>query len=356
MKRLNSVLLSVALWCILPLSAHAQSIELMAISDFTNLNSGEVPYYLDIAGDRNALAINAADEAQRNKFARAEHEFKGAEGLYDITINALGEIDGDGTYRLLVNGVVQGVSVNTPVSDDYTVIEHTFQAIALIARDVIAVESNAVSNNTIPEGDGFAFARGRWRSVTLTPQDNSTSIADHSVDLGLTLSTVESLAQDGGQAPFIVSVINHSPTNTSTTPIATFVLPDEIAFSTSDGCISTQSGVSCVLSNLAPGEIANASFTGDINGQGWMSLSASISSDQADNNRSNNTASLSFESGPAAIVVTDSTTSETNEPVTPPTNSAEPMSNAASKSGSTGMLGLMTLLLFGLYRSTSRRR
>lgn len=300
MNQSRSYLFSAVLFCATPFYAYAQAIDLQAISDFTNLNSGEVPYYLDIAGDRNALAINAADPSHRNKFARAEHEYIGADGLYDITINALGEIDGDGTYRLLINGVVQGVSVNAPVNVDYTVIKHRFQGIALIARDIIAVESNAVSNDTIPEGDGFAFARGRWRSVTIDEHDSDamTGEADTTIDLGVSLSTVESLTKEGDQAPFIISVFNHSQLNTATAPVVEIHLPDEITFSHSDGCTQTQSGLSCVLPNIAPSNSAMVSFTGNIEAQGWLSLSASISADQIDSDRINNTDTLSFQSQP----------------------------------------------------------
>lgn len=312
MKRWRSILLSTTLIFSLPLGAYAQSIELQAISDFTNLDSGEVPYYLDIAGGRNVLAINAADPAYREKFARAEHEYTGSDGIFDITINALGEIDGDGTYRLIVNGVIQGESVNDPVSHDYVVIEHTFQGIALTTLDTIAVESNAVSNDTIPEGDGFAFARGRWRSVSLDVHDPSEVVVDTSADLGLSLSTIDSIAQPGGQAPFIVSVINNSEVTTATGPVVEFSLPDEITFYNSEDCAATQTGVRCLLPNLAPAEIASVSFIADINASGWLSLSASVSADQPDNERTNNAANLSFESGAVASPVdTTETVTET---------------------------------------------
>lgn len=379
MKRLQSILLQTALLCGLPLSINAQSIELQAISDFTNLDSGEVPYYLDIAGGRNVLAINAADPAHRNKFARAEHEFTGSDGIYDITINALGEIDGDGTYRLVINGVIQGVSVNDPVSSDYVVIEHRFQGIALTTLDTIAVESNAVSNDTIPEGDGFAFARGRWKSVSLDVFDAGEVVVDASVELGLSLSTIDSHAQHGGQAPFIVSVINNSPSNTATAPVVDFSLPEEITFNYSDTCTRSQSTVRCLLPNLAPFEVSSVSFIGDIHASGWLGLSASVSADQPDNDRANNTANLSFESQTASPVVMTQPEPEAAEPSdtnsggdnsvmeasteTSTEASSETGENAAtsatnntagamgnSKSGVTGITALMILILFFVFR------
>jgi len=387
MNRLWSGLLLAVYCCVAPQGVLAQSanIELQAITDFTNFDSGEVPYYLDIAGDRNVLAINAADPNYRNKFARAEHEFTGADGIYDITINALGEVDGDGTYRLLINGVVQGVSVNMPVTTDYTIIEHTFQGIALTAPDVIGVESNAVSNDKIPEGDGFAFARGRWRSVTLSEHDAGTANADMSADLGMTLSTVDALTTDGGQAPFIVTVVNNSTMSTATKPVVVFVLTDEITFNSSDTCTRSTAAVTCTLPNLAPGEVYTVSFTGEIHTEGWLSISASVGADQADNDRANNTATLSFEAaaqGPVATAppaepppptvppVANSTTntqgntggtaggSDAIDSPTEPSivNSISPTTNNASAnsadgdSGATGVAGIILLLLFSVFR------
>jgi len=373
MKALKSSLLKVLLACGLSLTAHAQTIELQAITDFTNLNSGDAPYYLDIAGGRNVLAINAANPSYRDKFARAEHEFKGSDGVYDITINALGEIDGDGTYRLSVNGVIQGVSVNHPVAIDYTVIEHTFQGIALTTLDTIAVESSAVSNNTIPEGDGYAFARGRWRSVSLSTSTADQVVADTSADLGLSLSTVDSLPKQDGNAPFIMTVINNSQTNTATAPIVAMSLPDEMSFESSEACVQTQTGVRCLLPNLAPQEVASVSFVSNINTSGWISLTAAVSADQADNERANNTASLSFESRVADAVVTAPVTSVTPEPAGQPSNNGANSSspntgsneqNAGNSvsleesdngsSGATGTVGLLALLLFAAYRAERR--
>ena len=327
MTRLLSSILAGAVLLATPLSLHAQSIELQAISDFTNRESGAVPYYLDIAGQRNVLAINAANPDYRNKFARAEHEFTGPAGIYDVTINAMGEIDGDGTYRLLINGIVQGVGVNPPVSVDYTIIEHTFQSIALSPETIIAVESNAVSNDTIPEGDGYAFARGRWRSVVLSvPEGAGTVITDDAIDLALSLSTVEVLAQDGAQIPVIVSVVNQSENTTATSPVVTFDLPDGVTFANGDVCSATRTGVTCEFPEIAPGDVANTSFNVDISQAGWLSISAAISSDQADSERSNNTATLTFESDEADDTVTNN--NETN-----PATNTQAESTANSETG-----------------------
>ncbi len=354
MKRWLLNLLTSAILFSAPLAAHAQTIELQAISDFSNRESGAVPYYLDIAGNRNSLAINAADPNYRNKFARAEHEFIGADGIYDITINALGEIDGDGTYRLLINGIVQGASVNTPVTTDYTIVKHTFKGIALTAPTIIGIESNAVSNNMIPEGDGYAFARGRWQSVTLEAIPLETN-SGASVDLALSLSTVDELVKQNATAPIVASVVNNSNTTMATAPVVSFALPDTIGFNNSESCTTYRGEVLCALAELAPGEMSNVSFEADINAVGWLSVSASVKSDQVDSDRTNNFALLSFESTEEALEPTY-TPAPTNTP-TPTTASLNPTtSNDESDSGAWGWPTSLLILLVGALRIQMRRR
>jgi len=294
MCNLRFILLT-SLCCWSTLSA-SEPLQLQAITDFKNLDSGAVPYYQDTAGARNALAINAAIESYRHVFARAEYEFNGEDGLYDITINALGEIDGDGTYRLLVDGVLQGSSVNHPVSEDYTVIPHEFESVALSSGTVIGIESNAVSNNTIPEGDGYAFARGRWRSLTIesTSNDGTTEQITPVYDLAIALSTVDSLLQTDTEIPLIATVVNHSTEVTATSPSVLFSLPEEVHFVSSEQCAPRKYGTTCMLPELAPGDIEHVRFNATIARDGWHSISASVSSDQAENDNSNNTDVLSF--------------------------------------------------------------
>ena len=65
--------------------------KLSALDDFTNINSGAVPYYKD--NNNNALAIDASKTAYRNKFAQAESTFNGESGTYSVTITTLTEED-----------------------------------------------------------------------------------------------------------------------------------------------------------------------------------------------------------------------------------------------------------------------
>ena len=155
--------------------AHAQSIILNA-TEFTEITDSPVPYYIDNAGDRNVLAIDAAVVAYRDEFARAVTTFNGPAGNYRIVLATLGEIDGEGEYRLLVNGSVEGTAVNSPVAQDWGEQLFIFRNIPLQPGYQIAVESKAVSNGLIPENDEFAYARGRWRSLQLSLEPDTLTL------------------------------------------------------------------------------------------------------------------------------------------------------------------------------------
>ena len=52
----------------------------------------------------------------------------------------------------------------------------------------IAVESLTNTNGKIPEGDGTAFARGRWTTLELSNDDAGTA-AEDTIDLSVSAST-----------------------------------------------------------------------------------------------------------------------------------------------------------------------
>lgn len=148
-----------------------------ARSDFPDISSGTVDYYRD--NGNGALAIAANIEANRGVFARAKRSFDGATGVYDVTITTMTEYDGESTYRLLVNGVQVATFQNPFVLDppdsplDLQSHTHTWTGISITNGASISVESNADSNDQVSEaGDGnppWAWARGRWSQIELTP-------------------------------------------------------------------------------------------------------------------------------------------------------------------------------------------
>lgn len=130
---------------------------------FSETESGEVPYYFHKAKD--AWAINAANEDYRGKFARASLTFTGESGTYDLTLHTLRETDGECSYRVFVGDRFIGVVINGETEVDYAPQAHVFRDVEVDAGDKISIESNAVTNGKIPEGDGTAFARGRWTAL-----------------------------------------------------------------------------------------------------------------------------------------------------------------------------------------------
>ena len=135
---------------------------LLAAEDFPILTiPGFVAPYKD--NYRKAMAIDAAQH--KNVFAASKVQLTAPKGLYNITISTLGEIDGESTYRLKVNGVEVGKLQNKETLKDYNVYAHTFNNVKLKDVNDIQVEFNSNSNGKIPEGDAFAFARGRWTQL-----------------------------------------------------------------------------------------------------------------------------------------------------------------------------------------------
>ena len=283
------------LWALQTASSFAATYNYQAVSDFPSLESGSVPYYRDTLGGLNVLAINAANEAYRDKFARAELDFSGEAGRYDVTIAALGEVDGECEYRFLINGEVQGVAVNERVSTDYGVQNHVFRDLEIPAGASLAVESKAVSNDLIPEHDAYAFARGRWRSLQLVSAGETTD----SVDLVLNVTPGEASVGLGDEVEFVYSVSNQG-TDTATSPALQIQLPQGVTYSASSDCSSQQQQVSCALTELAAGEEASVAFSAIASQSGQLSVSAAVAADQDDSQSSNNTVQTTLQ-------VTDST-------------------------------------------------
>lgn len=143
-----------------------------AVTDFADITAGEIPYYID--QQRNALAINAAKKKHRGPFARAIITFDGAPDVYDVTISTMGEEDGDCIYRFFVNDKCVGQVSNKSTEKAFEGQSHAIAlSVEIPSGATLAVESSAVSNGKIPEGDGTAWARGRWTGLTLQTAENA---------------------------------------------------------------------------------------------------------------------------------------------------------------------------------------
>ena len=150
----------------------ATDITWVGIEDFKiqKINDFVAPYK---DKGRNAIAINAG--IHKDKYAAAKKVFEEASGYYNIILTSLTEEDGESTYRIKVNGKLVGEVQNPETSADMQPYTHTLEKVPIRTGDVIQIESNTHSNGKIPEGDAFAFARGRWRSITFRAVKDSAS-------------------------------------------------------------------------------------------------------------------------------------------------------------------------------------
>ena len=124
---------------------------------------GFVPNYAD--NQRKALAINAAQYA--GKKSAAEMQYEGNPGTFDLALMTLTETDGESTYEIYVSNKLVGKFQNPIAKNDYEKVTKVFPNVPLSAGNKIRIVFDAASNKRIPEGDGFACARGRWTGIAI---------------------------------------------------------------------------------------------------------------------------------------------------------------------------------------------
>ncbi len=139
-------------------------IELSALEDFS---LPEKPDYAPAYHhkERNALAIDAAK--YKDQYAIAEYIFKGEHGVYDLELTSLQETDGESTYVLFIDDERVTEVTNNPTTTDYEAQIHDLGKINLRPGQRIGIAFNSHSNGKIPEGEAFAFSRGRWTGLKL---------------------------------------------------------------------------------------------------------------------------------------------------------------------------------------------
>ncbi len=108
-----------------------------------------------------------------NQPIAAEEIYTGIETDALFTLKAVLEPDGECTYSVYVNDVMVGEKQASRIFGtdippySYEDLMLNDSTVAIKSGDVIRVTSNQVSNNLVPEGDGFATARGRWVSLDI---------------------------------------------------------------------------------------------------------------------------------------------------------------------------------------------
>lgn len=270
--------------------ATANTITYNALTDFPIIDAGEVPYYRDEA--RQALAINAAQVQFRDRFARAEVVYDGQPGVYQITLVALAEVDGEAEYHLLVNGEIVGVANNPEVGEEFAIVRHEFPDIDLPAGAIIGVESLANSNGRIPENGEYAFARGRWSALELFDAD--ASVGSENIDLELSASLSRQAVRVGETFDISVSVANGFGSAVATGVEVSLQLPvSSLEIVDGSVCSGSPAGIQCSLPELAATEStqlmvtlrAAAAFSAE-------PINLSVAADQVDSNQLDNATEL----------------------------------------------------------------
>ncbi|WP_063709094.1 DUF5060 domain-containing protein [Rhodopirellula sallentina] len=150
----------------------SKTVKLSALNDFEFTPAGDfVTGYKDNA--RKAMAINAAKH--QGVFAAAESQYDGADGTFDVVLTTLTETDGESVYRVRIDGKLVGEVQNPETKKDYGPVHHRFRNVSIQSGDTIRVEFNSDSNGKVPEGDAYAFSRGRWRSIEIVPAGADTT-------------------------------------------------------------------------------------------------------------------------------------------------------------------------------------
>ncbi|WP_426357720.1 hypothetical protein ACPUVO_14855 [Pseudocolwellia sp. HL-MZ19] len=142
---------------------------LIANSDFTlhKQSLSHATFYDDPKTD--SLGIDAANLDFRTQYAIATYTLGAEEeGRFELGFVSLSEFDGESHYKLFLNDELVGDFTNPRTELDFhEVYFKTGTVFSLKAGDEIKVEAIVASNGLIPEDGAYAWARGRWRAVTL---------------------------------------------------------------------------------------------------------------------------------------------------------------------------------------------
>lgn len=340
--------------CFLTTVARAETLVFEATTDFPVIDAGEVPYYSESPG-RPSLAIDAAIESYRNKFARASMVYEGATGYFDITLVTLAELDGEAPYRVLIDDVLVGSANNPEVVVDYTSVRNIFENIVIPQGAVISVESLANTNGKIPEGDGTAFARGRWTSLELDSSSTGTITEDES-DLAVDVSIDASRLVVGESSTLTVNIENGADSAVATQPLVTLTRPHaqlDIETGPLESCTGTGDEIVCHLSEIpAGGSHQMFLVLTALEASASVQLQVTASADQTDSHIADNSVTLPLQIDAQSVPEeTNTTTAENGDNgLTPDTTTNTTESENRSDSGASSFLGLLLIATFGLRR------
>ena len=111
---------------------------------------------------------------EKNKGGRVGRTFPYPTGKYDMTLEAVGESDGQSTYQVKVDEQEVG-SFTCPLSkqmfEEGSKFQKTWKGIAITEGSIIEVASQIASK------DGQEYSRARWAAVRFDPADEKTRLA-----------------------------------------------------------------------------------------------------------------------------------------------------------------------------------
>lgn len=152
--------------------------KITGIANYDAANKAAIPNSPANSANVGEVVLGCGGANGKTRPCAAEETYTGPTGDYFIKLSAMGEPDGECNYEVFVNGTKIGeqkttriFGTNTPA---YTVeqLQINNTAVELKNGDIIRVTFNQTSNDLVPEGNGFATARGRWRGIELCPDDN----------------------------------------------------------------------------------------------------------------------------------------------------------------------------------------
>lgn len=140
-----------------------------AVEDFKPVKGeGVAEYYVEakmVDPEEHGLAVNPKRFGEG--MAGGEMVYAGPEGIFDVELVAVAEEDGESVYELEVGGKKLGERVNPETAEKRRVVRHRWAGVKLKPGDRIRVWFGGRTNGKIPEGDGTAWSRGRWRGLEI---------------------------------------------------------------------------------------------------------------------------------------------------------------------------------------------
>lgn len=126
------------------------------------------PSYIDKANK--AFAINTVKN-NPDGWAAMQYVYTGECKKLVLTLTTLQETDGESYYKVYHNDKllleVQNPRIHGTQIPEYAPHQFFSKKVKLEEGDSIQVHFKPHSNGLVPEGEGFGYARARWRSVSI---------------------------------------------------------------------------------------------------------------------------------------------------------------------------------------------